>query len=189
MDCGDAGHILLSRHVAEDLEHYAHWKPLLHELGPCEVKHGVRVDLFSLYSDEVGNSKLPGKLQAARKHRTHVRWAAMAAALLVIGAILGGAFFFLRRPASAIIEKSIAVLPLVNSTGDQANEYFSDGMSENLFLPSRVCRSSRSSGAPPPFSSKARPTTARQLAKSLAFIICSKAAYVSQPIGCASRWR
>jgi len=132
MDCGDAGHILLSRHVAEDLEHYAHWKPLLHELGPCEVKHGVRVDLFSLYSDEVGNSKLPGKLQAARKHRTHVRWAAMAAALLVIGAILGGAFFFLRRPASAIIGKSIAVLPLVNSTGDQANEYFSDGISEEF---------------------------------------------------------
>src|SRR5256886_209098 len=37
MDCGDAGHILLSKHVAEDLEQYAHWKPLLHELGPCEV--------------------------------------------------------------------------------------------------------------------------------------------------------
>ena len=98
MDCGDAGHILLSRHVAEDLEHYAHWKPLLHELGPCEVKHGVRVDLFSLYSDEVGNSKLPGKLQAARKHRTHVRWAAMAAALLVIGAIRGRSFLLFTSP-------------------------------------------------------------------------------------------
>src|SRR5690242_17932878 len=68
MDCADAGHILLSKHVAEDLEQYAHWKPLLHDLGPCEVKHGVRVDLFNLYSDEIGNSKLPNKLQAARTH-------------------------------------------------------------------------------------------------------------------------
>src|SRR5262247_1381409 len=63
MDCADAGHILLSKHVAEDLEQYAHWKPLLHDLGPCEVKHGVSVDLVSLYSDEIGNSKLPDKLQ------------------------------------------------------------------------------------------------------------------------------
>src|SRR6201988_901999 len=99
MDCADAGHILLSKHVAEDLEQYAHWKPLLHELGPCEVKNGVRVDLFSLYSDEVGNAKLPTKLQAVRKHRTHVRWGTIAAALLVIGAIVSGVFYFSRRPA------------------------------------------------------------------------------------------
>src|ERR1700746_717217 len=75
MDCGDAGHILLSRHVAEDLETYPRWQPYLHELGECEVKHGVRVGLVSLYSDEFGNPKLPSKLQAARKHRAHVRWA------------------------------------------------------------------------------------------------------------------
>ena len=61
MDCGDAGHILVSRHVAEDLEQDEDWRPLLHEVGPCEVKHGVRVDLFNLYSDEVGNPQLPKK--------------------------------------------------------------------------------------------------------------------------------
>ena len=83
MDCGDAGHILLSKHVAEDLEQYQHWQPLLHELGPCEVKHGVRVDITNLYSNEVGNPQLPKKFQALKKHRSHVRWAEAAVALLV----------------------------------------------------------------------------------------------------------
>src|SRR5438132_14108948 len=64
MDCGDAGHILLSKHVAEDLEEYEHWRPLLHDLGSCEVKHGVRVGITNLYDNEVGNSQLPKKLQS-----------------------------------------------------------------------------------------------------------------------------
>ena len=55
MDCGDAGHILLSKHVAEDLEEYEQWRPLLHDLGTCEVKHGVRVSIVNLYADQVGN--------------------------------------------------------------------------------------------------------------------------------------
>ena len=59
MDCGDAGHILLSKHVAEDLEEYEHWRPLLHDLGACEVKHGVHVSVANLYSDEIGNPQLP----------------------------------------------------------------------------------------------------------------------------------
>src|SRR5467141_3443973 len=59
MNCGDAGHILVSRHIAEDLEQHDRWRPLLHELGPCEVKHGVRIDIANLYSDEVGNPELP----------------------------------------------------------------------------------------------------------------------------------
>ena len=63
MDCGDAGHILLSKHVAEDLEEYEQWRPLLHDLGECEVKHGVRVGVINLYGDEIGNPKLPNKLQ------------------------------------------------------------------------------------------------------------------------------
>jgi adenylate cyclase len=66
MDCGDAGHILLSRHVAEDLEHYPRWRPLLHELGECEVKHGVRVHVFNLQTDELGNPELPEKLRQAK---------------------------------------------------------------------------------------------------------------------------
>jgi len=66
MDCGDAGHILLSKHVAEDLEEYPHWQPHLHELGECEVKHGVRVSVVNLYTEELGNPAEPEKLKAAR---------------------------------------------------------------------------------------------------------------------------
>src|SRR5213075_1257509 len=66
MDCGDAGHILLSKHVAEDLEEYPHWQPHLHELGECEVKHGVRVSVVNLYTAELGNPAVPEKLKAAR---------------------------------------------------------------------------------------------------------------------------
>src|SRR5207249_6248954 len=69
MECGDAGHILLSKHVAEDLEEYEQWRPLLHDLGTCEVKHGVRVSIVNLHSDEVGNPQLPKKFQALKKHR------------------------------------------------------------------------------------------------------------------------
>src|SRR5881394_3303167 len=69
MDCGDAGHILLSRHVADDLEQYPRWRSLLHDLGEFEVKHGVRVHVSNLYSDEIGDPQLPSKLQAVRKHR------------------------------------------------------------------------------------------------------------------------
>src|SRR5207249_10100724 len=117
MDCGDAGHILLSHHVAEDLEEFERWRPFLHDIGTFEVKHGVRVNVTNLYSDEVGNPKLPTKLQVVRKHRAHVRWAEIAAALLLLGAIVGGVLYFLRRPgqlASAVAENSIAVLPFVD---------------------------------------------------------------------------
>jgi len=67
MDCGDAGHILLSKHVAEDLEHHARWRPLLHDLGECEVKHGYRIALVNLYSSEAGNSRAPEKIRRIRK--------------------------------------------------------------------------------------------------------------------------
>src|SRR5882762_3534206 len=67
MDCGDAGHILVSKRVADDLEHYPQWRSLLHELGECEVKHGARVHAVNLYSDDVGNPAVPEKLKAARE--------------------------------------------------------------------------------------------------------------------------
>src|SRR5881398_2198928 len=66
MNCGDAGHILVSKHVAEDLEEYDEWRPLLHELGECEVKHGARISVANLYSEELGNPVIPEKLKAAR---------------------------------------------------------------------------------------------------------------------------
>src|SRR5437588_9575492 len=74
MDCGDAGHILLSKHVAEDLEHYPRWQPYLHALGECEVKHGTRVGVVNLHADEIGNAQPPKKFQALKKHRDRVRW-------------------------------------------------------------------------------------------------------------------
>jgi adenylate cyclase len=135
MDCGDAGHILLSHHVAEDLAEYERWRPFLHDIGTFEVKHGMRVNVTNLYSDEVGNPKLPSKLQAVRKHRAHVRWAVAAIFLLVLAAIVAGVLVFLRQPtqtASPIGDKSIAVLPFVSMSEDKANEYFSDGISEEL---------------------------------------------------------
>src|SRR5437899_847737 len=61
MNCGDAGHILVSKHVAEDLEHYLRWRPLLHDLGECEVKHGTKISVVNLYAEDAGNSELPEK--------------------------------------------------------------------------------------------------------------------------------
>src|SRR5881409_4151239 len=70
MDCGDAGHILLSKRVAEDLAEYEHWRPLLHNLGECEVKHGMRIGIANLYDSETGNPQLPKRLQAVKRRRT-----------------------------------------------------------------------------------------------------------------------
>jgi TolB-like protein/lipopolysaccharide biosynthesis regulator YciM len=135
MECGDAGHILLSKHVAEDLEEYEEWRPRLHDLGTCEVKHGVRIGIANLYDSEIGNQQLPEKLQAIKKHRTRVRWAEMAVALLMLAAITGAFVFLLRRPtrsALAILEKSIAVLPFDNLSEEKANAYFADGTQNEI---------------------------------------------------------
>jgi TolB-like protein/class 3 adenylate cyclase/Tfp pilus assembly protein PilF len=135
MKCGDAGHILLSKHVAEDLSEFEEWRPLLHDLGTCEVKHGMRVSVTNLYSEEIGNPRLPSKLQAVRKHRAHVRWAEIAAALLVLGAIIAGVFFLARRPTTSalrVLDKSIAVLPFENRSEDKANVYFTDGVQDEI---------------------------------------------------------
>src|SRR5437762_11334094 len=106
MDCGDAGHILLSHHVAEDLAEYERWRPFLHDIGAFEVKHGVRVSVTNLYSDEVGNPQLPSKLAAVKKDHAHVRWAA--------------------------VEKSIAVLPFENLSEEKANAFFADGVQDQV---------------------------------------------------------
>ncbi|HYT19086.1 MAG TPA: adenylate/guanylate cyclase domain-containing protein [Candidatus Polarisedimenticolia bacterium] len=135
MDCGDAGHILLSKHVADDLEHYPRWRTYLHELGECAVKHGVRIGVVNIYSDAVGNSQIPKKFRTLRKRRAGVRWGMAAAALLLVAATVAAFLLVSRRPApsiSNVAEKSLAVLPLVNTGGDPNNEYFSDGLSEEL---------------------------------------------------------
>src|SRR6516162_6062169 len=86
MDCGDAGHILLSRHVADDLEHFPRWRSYLHDLGECEVKHGVHIGIVNLFGDGVGNAAAPKKFETIKKHRAHVRWAAAAVIVLLLGA-------------------------------------------------------------------------------------------------------
>src|SRR5881398_2149309 len=135
MDCGDAGHILLSKHVAEDLEEYEQWRPLLHDLGTCEVKHGMRVGIANLYADQVGNPQLPKRFLALKKHRSHVRWAEAAIGLLVLAAIVAAFILLLRKPTRALLniaEKSIAVLPFENLSEDKANAYFAEGIQDEI---------------------------------------------------------
>src|SRR5947208_3150895 len=135
MDCGDAGHILLSKHVAEDLEEYEQWRPLLHDLGTCEVKHGVRVGVVNLYGDEFGNLQLPKKFQTLKKHRARLRWGGLATALLLLGAIVAAFVIVSRKPTSStstITDKSIAVLPLTNLSEEKENAFFADGIQDEL---------------------------------------------------------
>src|SRR5438874_4774671 len=106
MDCGDAGHILVSKRVADDLEQYGRWRPLLHDLGICEVKHGATLALFNLYSDEIGNPETPKKFKGEE----------------------GGE----KKPGVPILRKSIAVLPFENLSEDKANVYFADGIQEEI---------------------------------------------------------
>jgi len=148
MDCGDAGHILLSRHVAEDLETSGQWKPLLHELGECEVKHGVRLSVFNLFTDDAGNRELPSKLReqqddqasTLRTTRKKRQWKMAAIAALVV-AIIAAVLtpFLVRRNSStgaallnSIPEKSIAVLPFENLSANQENAFFTDGVQSEI---------------------------------------------------------
>jgi TolB-like protein/class 3 adenylate cyclase/Flp pilus assembly protein TadD len=135
MDCGDAGHILLSKHVAEDLEEYQKWRPLLHDLGSCEAKHGVRVSVVNLYDDQFGNAKLPQRFETVQKRRRRLRWAATAAALLALAIVIAGIAMFSRYRAQSTLtapEKSIAVLPFENLSDDKENAYFTEGVGEEI---------------------------------------------------------
>ena len=95
MDCGDAGHILLSKHVAEDLEHDARWRPFLQDLGYCEVKHGLRIELINLCSPEVGNPQLPEKIRRTRKKRAANSALVFSTTAALSLAIAGSSWFFL----------------------------------------------------------------------------------------------
>ena len=135
MDCGDAGHILLSKHLAEDLTEFEEWRPLLHDLGTCEVKHGVQVAIVNLWSDDVGNPQLPQKFKALRKQRARVRWAETAVALLLLAAIAAAFVFISKKSAKSTLivpEKSIAVLPFANRSEEKDNAYFADGIQDEI---------------------------------------------------------
>src|SRR5438874_3916681 len=158
MDIGDAGHILLSRHVAEDLEHYPRWQAHLYELGECEVKHGVRISVVNLYNDDVGNPAVPEKFRSAQAAIPQSPTAAatptkpfvksrMAVVSVLALAILGfalAAILLQKRAhepkpiatneasATAIAPKSIAVLPFESLSEDKSNAYFADGIQDEI---------------------------------------------------------
>ena len=145
MDCGDAGHILLSQHVADDLEQYPRWRAHLHDLGECEVKHGVRVRTVNFYTDEVGNPEVPEKFRQGSEPKTtpvipakarRFPWHEVVIALLLVAAVIASFLFWQRgKPkttAAAIPEKSIAVLPFANLSRDPDNAYFADGIQDEI---------------------------------------------------------
>src|SRR5207249_3013084 len=160
MDCGDAGHILLSRHVADDLSEYRHWRPYLHDLGECDVKHGLRLHVFNLHKEGLGNPQIPEKLKRRRRWRQEAvavrpvgarSWTkyVLTAVLLTstIALVISSSFLFHRAaspkitsaPSGAIAgnvastpEKSIAVLPFENRSEEKANAYFADGIQDEI---------------------------------------------------------
>jgi TolB-like protein/Tfp pilus assembly protein PilF len=133
MYCGDAGHILLSKHFAEDLEQYAHWRSYLHDIGAVTDKHGLKVPLVNLYADQLGNSVLPSKLSRARG-AFRVKFAVVAALLAFAMILVGVALFSWYRVRSTLTapEKSIAVLPFENLSRDPDNAYFATGIQDEI---------------------------------------------------------
>src|SRR5438477_7411624 len=134
MDCGDAGHILLSKRAAEDLAQYRRWEGQLHELGEFEVKHAVRIPIVNLYNDRVGNAQIPEKLKQSSRKRALNRLTKRTLAVSLPLVFIALALLFLRRtpptPAgisgTTIPEKSIAVLPFDNLSANQENGFFTD---------------------------------------------------------------
>jgi TolB-like protein/class 3 adenylate cyclase/Tfp pilus assembly protein PilF len=160
LDCGDAGHILLSGHVAEDLSQYRHWQPHLHDLGECEVKHGLRLHIFNLHKDNLGNPQVPEKLRRGKRSKqartVHPISAprspkfVLTAVLLISAVALAISFSVFYRRGSPVVarsssgkaadvglpmaEKSIAVLPFENRSEDNANAYFADGIRDEILM-------------------------------------------------------
>ena len=156
MDCGDAGHILVSKRVADDLAQYRRWQPYLHELGDFEVKHGVVVSVVNLYADVVGNPAPPAKFKTVAaavsaapsgKSKRGIPWHEVTLALLLIAALIAAGVFFFRHQAprqtpttsnspapvaAAIPEKSVAVLPFENMSRDPDNAFFTDGVQDQI---------------------------------------------------------
>jgi TolB-like protein/Flp pilus assembly protein TadD len=143
MDCGDAGHILLSKRIADDLAQYGQWRPHLHDLGACEVKHGVKIDIVNLYADGVGNPAMPDKLKKERqiaatfsRSRTLRNTALIAAAALFLAF---GFWSFLHPTAprsttgpALLVEKRIAVLPFKPLLAENRDQVLELGMADTL---------------------------------------------------------
>ena len=146
MDCGDDGHILLSKRVAEDLGHSRYWGPYLHDLGECAVKHGVPIFLVNFYGDGVGNPELPKMVQRSQSEqateaagstvarRLRGVYLAMAAAILLIAGGTLSIWLYSQHNStvSSPEEKSIAVLPFENFSPEKDNAFFADGIQDDI---------------------------------------------------------
>src|SRR5438094_2195055 len=144
MDCGDAGHILLSKRVAEDLAHSRQWRTYLHDVGECAVKHGVPIFMVNFYMDEIGNGQLPEKVkqwqsEQARQAASSSSVAPRKGLLIAAGALLIAVatfcvwlYFKQAKPTSLVPEKTIAVLPFQNFSPDKENAFFADGVQDDI---------------------------------------------------------
>jgi adenylate cyclase len=145
MDCGDSGHILLSKRVAEDLQQNGRWRPHLHDLGEVELKHGERAHVFNFYTDDAGNSEPPKKMPKTVSNR--------------VGS------------PDAIEPKrervSICVLPFANISGDAEQEYFSDGISEDIITDLSKVSALHVVSRNTAFTFKGKPVDVRQVAGQL----------------------
>ena len=138
MDCGDAGHILVSKSVADVLGHLSTWNVMLHDLGEAEVKHGVRVHVFNLYNESSGNAKLPHKLHTARQaaqtmlvaqKRRKIKKVTFVVLAVVLATGSAAGWFYWRR-ANTLTEKDTIVLSdFTNTTGDNV---FDDALKQGL---------------------------------------------------------
>src|SRR6202011_3529178 len=153
MDCGDAGHILLSKRVAEDLSPFPRRNPNLHDLGECEIEHGRKFSLVNSYTDTIGSPQPPKKCAVAKEEPRERSRTAIAgiswpnrtlvtAAILILPLVIGALIFFSqtrsrtqgKRLATTITAKSIAVLPFENLSQDPDNAYFADGIQEEILM-------------------------------------------------------
>jgi TolB-like protein/class 3 adenylate cyclase/Tfp pilus assembly protein PilF len=144
MDCGDAGHILLSKRVGEDLAHSRQWRPYLHDLGECAVKHGVPIFIVNLYTEEIGNAQLPEKLKQWKSEQAAQgpdassilprKYLLIAVSVLLIAVSGFGVWLYFKQAAVTSLspEKTIAVLPFQNFSPDKENAFFADGVQDDI---------------------------------------------------------
>src|ERR1700719_3981076 len=139
MDCADAGHILLSKRIAEDLSQYAHWQPKLHDLGEIEMKHGMVISVVNLHGDGFGNPTVPSRMQQFRRRssRRGIKAAWWAGIIAITAALAVFSWFIYRGLPGRVgrilaVAKSIAVLPFDNFSDDKQDSYFADGIQDDI---------------------------------------------------------